>query len=54
MTTVTGAIRPRTEPREPLGTSTPISAEGPDFATAYRALQELVPADHLLLYLLVD
>ncbi|MDR2294665.1 MAG: hypothetical protein LBE05_05625 [Microbacterium sp.] len=54
MTTLRGAIRPRTTPDETPGESTPITAEGPDYDIAYAALQAQVPDTHLLLYVLVD
>lgn len=54
MTTLRGAIRPRTTPNEDPGESTPITADGPDYDTAYATLQAQVPDTHLLIWHLVD
>lgn len=54
MVRVSGAVRVRTLPSEEPGPSTPVEASGVDFAAAYEALRGQVPADHLLLYVLVD
>ncbi|MDR2294400.1 MAG: hypothetical protein LBE05_04260 [Microbacterium sp.] len=50
MTTMRGAIRPRTIP----GELTPATANGAGYDTAYASLQAQVPDTHLLLYVLVD
>ena len=53
MTALRGTIRPRATPDETPGESTPITADGPDYDTAYTALQAQVSDTHLLLYVLV-
>lgn len=54
MTTLTGAIRPRTTPQEEPETPTYITADGDGFHDAYGKLQALVPGSHIMITVRVN